>query len=347
MLYTSLNMPHNHAIDDDARQALFALAGARHCGRSVASGNTPLVLISWWRMIRVTHRKPMPLAACDPKRTAGEQTLLGGNMSITTVRTILIVLFVTLQLSACASRRQLDSDFYDRGQPVSPMEVTFGRVVFTRKVTIGGTTQSNLGGGALSAFGALAGLALNAPDATRIIAAITAGTIANPAGANLEERMTSEDGIEVTVATCAEPPKYVVVVQRNSQKISEKIDLIDLESAPIPPTSKPPLVPDATVSVTRVSESKVVETKVVKTTAPKAEVTTTTVTETKKSETSGPEAKASETKVSVVNVRVLSDPNKKFKSRVVPCLNKIECDDGCALQKKTKTPDEPKASSGG
>jgi outer membrane lipoprotein SlyB len=240
------------------------------------------------------------------------------------------------------------------------MDVTFGRIAGVRSVHIGGT-RSGIGSGILSALGVLGGLALGGSDITKAVGAITGGTLGQPLGTNLEDQATEEEkgGVEVLVATCSMPPKYIAVVQRlGKDKFEEAYEKNKLFNP-----KKPNKDPEKTEKDPNADRKSKTAAKEIESDPPKVDVKETwhsksqktvagevvlTVVEDKVSTSKVPASGISsgneeKFRSNGANVLILSDPNKKIQPRAVLCDSQTdECAVGCAAQMKSKPPAEGK-----
>lgn len=118
-----------------------------------------------------------------------------------------LLISLSLLIAGCASSRS--PDVYTRDQARQPMKVTFGVVESVRPVTLEGT-KSPVGAVAGGVIGGIAGSTVGGGKGSEIIAVL--GAVAGGiAGAVVEEQVTRDQGLEITVRL--DNGEYQAVVQ--------------------------------------------------------------------------------------------------------------------------------------
>ncbi|MDR3158400.1 MAG: glycine zipper 2TM domain-containing protein [Zoogloeaceae bacterium] len=110
--------------------------------------------------------------------------------------------------SGCASR--LDGDAYGRGEARREMRVTFATIESVRPVQIEGT-KSHVGTMAGAAIGGIAGSSVGGNSRESAAGAVIGGVLGGIAGSAVEEAVTREQGIEITIRL--DNGEYRAVVQ--------------------------------------------------------------------------------------------------------------------------------------
>jgi len=108
----------------------------------------------------------------------------------------MVAALAVMALSGCAS--SLSGSAYSRDQARVAQDVEYGRVEAVRVVAIEGT-KSNIGSGAGAIAGGVAGAGISSGTTTRTVGALAGAIIGGMAGAAAEERLTRQDGLEITV----------------------------------------------------------------------------------------------------------------------------------------------------
>lgn len=106
-----------------------------------------------------------------------------------------LILFTTLALSGCASG--VGSADYERSQARSVQEVQTGVIVGLRNVKIEGT-KTPVGTVAGAAVGGIAGSQLGGGNG-QVVGAVLGAVLGGLGGSAIEEKVTSQPGVEVTV----------------------------------------------------------------------------------------------------------------------------------------------------
>ena len=108
---------------------------------------------------------------------------------------LLLVILASLTLSGCASG--LGSGDYERSQARTVQEVQMGVVVAVRNVKIEGT-KTPIGTVAGAAVGGVAGSGIGGGNG-QIVGAVLGAVLGGVAGSAVEEKVTSQTGLEITV----------------------------------------------------------------------------------------------------------------------------------------------------
>lgn len=118
-----------------------------------------------------------------------------------------------LLLTGCAT--SVGGDTYTRGQVRQVENVQMATVQSVREVMIEGT-KSTIGAGAGTIIGGVAGANSNHGNAGSIIASVVGAVVGGMAGAGIEEGITRQAGLEITIKY--DDGKMVAVVQGNNEK---------------------------------------------------------------------------------------------------------------------------------
>jgi outer membrane lipoprotein SlyB len=125
----------------------------------------------------------------------------------------LIVLWLVIGLVGCAS--SMEGDTYTRGQVRQVENVQMATVQSVRNVKIEGT-KSAIGAGAGTIIGGVAGANSNHGSAGSVIASVVGAVVGGMAGAGIEEGITRQAGLEITIKY--DDGKMVAVVQGDNEK---------------------------------------------------------------------------------------------------------------------------------
>lgn len=128
---------------------------------------------------------------------------------------ILILIAALSLLGGCASK--LREDTYTRGQARQAQVVQFGTVEHVRTVKIEGT-KSGVGSTAGGALGAIGGAGVGSGRTALLVGGVVGSVAGGLAGAAIEEGVTRQDGVEVTVKL--DDGTMVAVVQEVQENIS-------------------------------------------------------------------------------------------------------------------------------
>ena len=109
---------------------------------------------------------------------------------------IFAVLAATLVLGGCAS--SMSGSAYERRQARTIQDVQMGVVEHVRDVLIEGT-KSRVGAGAGAIAGGAVGRAHGSSPAGKAVGGIAGAVVGGVAGAAVEEGVTRQDGLEITV----------------------------------------------------------------------------------------------------------------------------------------------------
>lgn len=140
------------------------------------------------------------------------------------MRVLLIPLVLAaLILGGCAS--SLSGSSYTRGQARVAQEVQFGTVESVREVQIEGT-KSNVGAGAGAAAGSVVGRVHGDGPIGRGVGAIAGAVVGGIAGAAVEEGVTRQKGLEITVKL--ESGRYLAITQAADEdfKAGERVRVL-------------------------------------------------------------------------------------------------------------------------
>jgi outer membrane lipoprotein SlyB len=125
----------------------------------------------------------------------------------------LITLCFVIGLVGCAS--SMEGDTYTRGQVRQVENVQMATVQSVRDVKIEGT-KTAIGAGAGTIIGGVAGANSNHGSAGSVIASVVGAVVGGMAGAGIEEGITRQAGLEITIKY--DDGKMVAVVQGDNEK---------------------------------------------------------------------------------------------------------------------------------
>jgi outer membrane lipoprotein SlyB len=138
--------------------------------------------------------------------------------------TLILVTAITGALGACATSNS--GDVYSREDARKVQTVRMGVVEGIRQVKLEGT-KSPVGTIAGAAVGGIAGSTVGGNDKVSAIAAVIGAVAGAVAGAAIEEGITREDGIEITVKL--DNGTLIAIVQEATDKFTpgERVRLIE------------------------------------------------------------------------------------------------------------------------
>ena len=138
--------------------------------------------------------------------------------------TLILVTAITGALGACATSNS--GDVYSREDARKVQTVRMGVVEGIRQVKLEGT-KSPVGTIAGAAVGGIAGSTVGGNDMVSAIAAVIGAVAGAVAGAAIEEGVTREDGIEITVKL--DNGTLIAIVQEATDKFTpgERVRLIE------------------------------------------------------------------------------------------------------------------------
>jgi outer membrane lipoprotein SlyB len=138
--------------------------------------------------------------------------------------TLILVTAITGALGACATSNS--GDVYSREDTRKVQTVRMGVVEGIRQVKLEGT-KSPVGTIAGAAVGGIAGSTVGGNDKVSAIAAVIGAVAGAVAGAAIEEGITREDGIEITVKL--DNGTLIAIVQEATDKFTpgERVRLIE------------------------------------------------------------------------------------------------------------------------
>jgi outer membrane lipoprotein SlyB len=138
--------------------------------------------------------------------------------------TLILVTAITGTLGACATSNS--GDVYSREDARKVQTVRMGVVEGIRQVKLEGT-KSPVGTIAGAAVGGIAGSTVGGNDKVSAIAAVIGAVAGAVAGAAIEEGITREDGIEITVKL--DNGTLIAIVQEATDKFTpgERVRLIE------------------------------------------------------------------------------------------------------------------------
>lgn len=128
-------------------------------------------------------------------------------------RHIAALLLVAAGFAGCAS--SMEGDTYTRGQVGQVENVQMATVAGVRDIKIEGT-KTAIGAGAGTVIGSIAGASSNHGRAGSAIASVLGAVVGGMAGAGIEEGITRQAGLEITIKY--DDGKMVAVVQGNDEK---------------------------------------------------------------------------------------------------------------------------------
>ncbi len=128
-------------------------------------------------------------------------------------RQIAALFLVAAGLVGCAA--SMDGDTYTRGQVRQVENVQMATVEGVRNIMIEGT-KTAIGAGAGTIIGSVAGANSNRGSAGSVIASVVGAVVGGMAGAGIEEGITRQSGLEITIKY--DDGKMVAVVQGDNEK---------------------------------------------------------------------------------------------------------------------------------
>lgn len=129
------------------------------------------------------------------------------------IKQLAILSCFIIGLAGCAS--SMEGDTYTRGQVRQVENVQMATVQGVREIMIEGT-KSAIGAGAGTIIGGVAGASSNHGRAGSVIASVLGSVVGGMAGAGIEEGITRQKGLEVTIKY--DDGRMVAVVQGDNEK---------------------------------------------------------------------------------------------------------------------------------